>query len=216
MSLLKFLSVFKISDRSLNPQLDRARRRHDRLPTTQSDKFYNLAKNDFKQAQTIARQRYYQLGQMLRAVIEEHYSLAEQYVISSIITRAIDRLASKVRIFPDIDFENIWYTDYYDLITLARDMGFGDETLPHWAEEPNYDNRYLELNLSDLVQILLGFAEEALLEEYQPGADIDKWLEYVFKEALKSRKRLARNLQRQNATLWLSNRTLGMDNWDRN
>ena len=64
MSLLKFLSVFKISERSLNPQLDRARRRHDRLPTTQSDKFYNLAKNDFKQAQTIARQRYYQLGQM--------------------------------------------------------------------------------------------------------------------------------------------------------
>jgi hypothetical protein len=75
-------------------------------------------------------------------------------------------------------------------------MGLGDRTLPHWPEESNSFNRYLELTTSDLVQIFLGFLEEALLDEYKFGADLDSWVRYLLRETLKSRQRLARERQK--------------------
>ena len=103
-----------------------------------------------------------------------------------------------------MDHRNIWYTDYYDLIELAKDMGFGDDTLPRWPEEQNHSKRYLELTVSDLVQIFLGFSEEALLDEYQFGADVDMWVKYLLRETLKSRRRFARERQKQDEALRFS------------
>ena len=215
MSLLNLLPIF-VSEATHNPQLERARKRHNSLPKSDRDKFYRVAEFNLKQAHNIAQQRYLELGQMLRAMVKEYYSLEEQEQINRIIIRAIDRLASQASIFPDMEYSYIWYTDNYDIIELAKDMGCGDRTLPHWREESNFYNRYLEIAASDLVQILLAFAEEALLDEYQSGADVDKWLEYIFRETLKSRKRFARARKRQNEALWISPQLFGMDldNWE--
>ena len=153
---------------------------------------------------------------MLRAVVKEHYVSAEQNKINQIIISAIDILASKASIFPDMEHEDIWYTDHYDLIELARNMGVGDETLPHWQQESNYYNRYLEVRSSDLVQILLEVAEEALIDGYKSGADINKWFSYVAREALKSRKRISRYRRRQSESLYISYRASNIGDWDKN
>ncbi len=215
MSLFKLLTK-PFSETSHNPQLDRARDQHQKLPKTKYDKFYLMADSNPQQAKNIAQQRYYYLAKMLRAVVKEYYSPAEQNKVSTIVIRVIDRLASKANIFPDMEHPNVWYTDHYDVIELARDMGFGSESLPHWPEETNYYYRYLELTASDLVQILISFAEEALLEEYQSGADVDKWLRYIFREALKSRNRQARDRYKQLEALRVSPEILGLDDRDRN
>ncbi len=210
MLLLKLLSIFS-SETTHNPQLYKARKRHDNLPKTEHDKFYQLANQNYQQARIVAQQRYAELAQMLRAVVKEHYTSAEQNKINSIIIRIIDILASKANIFPDMDYQNVWYTDHYDLIELARNMGVGDETLPHWKDESNLFNRYLEISASDLVQILLDVSEEALIDGYQSGADVDKWFRYIARETLKSRKRLFRYRQKQYRSLYISAKTLGIE-----
>ena len=199
------------SEISHNPQLDRARQRHNKLPKTKHDKFYQLAEHNYREARKIAQDRYTNLAQMLRAVIKEHYTSAEETKINNTVIRIIDILASKANIFPDMDYENVWYTDRYDLIELARNMGVGDETLPHWQTESNSFNRYLEIGSSDLVQILLDIAEEALIDPYQSGADVDRWFSYIARETLKSRRRLSRYRQKQYESLWISTETLGLE-----
>lgn len=215
MLLLKLLPNF-LSKTTHNPQLDKARKRHNNLPKTKHDKFYYLASQDYQQARNIAQHRYSELARMLRAVVKEHYTSAEQNKINSIIICIIDILASKANIFPDMDYENVWYTDRYDLIELARNMGIGDETLPHWQEEPNLYNRYLELCAADLVKILLEISEEGLIEGYQSGADINKWFNYIAREALKSRKRLSRYRQKQSESFYISYKSSGIEDWDKN
>ena len=203
MLLSKLRNLFA-AEATYNPQLDRARTRHQNLPKTEHDKFYNLAHQDYRQACTIAQDRYTVLAQMLRAVVKEHYTSAEQNKINAIIISVIDILASKASIFPDMDYEDVWYTDHYDLIELARNMGVGDETLPHWQEESNAYNRYLELRGSDLVQLLLEVSEEALIDGYQSGANVNRWFSYIAREALKSRKRLSRYRCKQSESLYIS------------
>jgi len=215
MLLSKLMTLFS-PETTYNPQLDRARARHHSLPKTENDKFYFLAHQDYRQACSIAQDRYADLAQTLRAVVKEHYASAEQNKINAIIISAIDILASKASIFPDMDHEDIWYTDHYDLIELARNMGVGDETLPHWEKESNLYNRYLELRGSDLVQILLEVSEEALIEGYQSGADVHKWFSYVAREALKSRKRLSRYRRKQSESLYISCRGSSIGDWDKN
>ena len=197
-----------------NPSLFKARKRHDSLPKTEHDKFCHLANRDYQQARNIAQQRYEDLAQMLRALVREHYISAEKNKINKIIIALIDILASKVNIFPDMDYQGVWYCDHYDLIELARNMGVGDETLPHWKQEPNLHNRYLEISTSDLTKILLEIAEEALIEGYQPGADVNKWFSYVAREALKSRKRLSRYRQKQSETLYICHGSSGKEGWN--
>ncbi|TAE61078.1 MAG: hypothetical protein EAZ76_00965 [Nostocales cyanobacterium] len=194
MSLLKLLQTF-ISG-THNPELDAARIKHDSLPKTEYGKGERLSKDELDKDKQITFQRGYELGQILSAAIKEHYSPPEQQRVIDSLMRAMIYLGNKARIFPDMDYENIWYTDYYDLIELAKDMGLGDDTLPHWPEESNRFNRYLELTTSDLVQIFLGFFEEALLDEYKFGADLDRWVKYLLRETLKSRQRLARERQK--------------------
>jgi len=196
---------------SHNPQLDRARQRHNKLPKTEHDKFYQLSEYNYRQARDIAQDRYTNLAQMLRAVIKEHYTSAEETKVNNTVIRIIDILASKANIFPDMDYENVWYTDRYDLIELARNMGVGDETLPHWHAESNLFNRYLEISSSDLVQMLLDIAEEALIDPYQSGADVDRWFSYIARETLKSRRRLSRYRQKQYESLWVSPKSLGIE-----
>ena len=216
MLLSKFITLFS-SPTTYDPQLDRVRTRHNNLPKTENDKFYNLAHQNYRQACTIAQDRYTDLAQMLRAVVREYYVSAEQNKINQIIISLIDILASKASIFPDMDYEDVWYTDHYDVIELARNMGAGDETLPHWEQESNLHNRYLELRGSDLVQILLEIAEEALIDGYKSGADIDKWFSYIARETLKSRKRISRYRQKQSESLYLSCRGVsGIEDWDKN
>ena len=205
-----------LSENSHNPQLYKARKRHNNLPKTEHDKFCHLANQNYQQACNIAQHRYGELAQMLRAVVKEHYTSAEQNKINNILISIIDILASKANIFPDMNYENVWYTDHYDLIELARNMGVGDETLPHWKKESNLHNRYLELWASDLVQILLEVSEEALIDGYQSGADVNKWFSYIAREALKSRKRLSRYRQRQSEFLYISYRSSGIEGWDKN
>ena len=214
--LLSKLRTLLKSEATHNPQLDRARARHQNLPKTEHDKFYNLAHKDYRQACQIAQERYAKLATMLRAVVKEHYTSAEQSKINAIIISAIDILASKASIFPDMDYEDIWYTDHYDLIELARNMGVGDETLPHWEKESNLYNRYLEIRGSDLVQILLGVAEEALIDGYQSGADVNLWFSYVVRETLKSRKRLSRYRRKQSESMYLSYSGSSIVDWDKN
>lgn len=199
-----------------NLQLNHARARHNNLPKTEHDKFARLANYDYKQARIIAQQRYTELAQMLRAIIKEHYTASEEHKISTIVICLIDILASKANIFPDMEHDHVWYTDHYDLIELARNMGVGDETLPHWQEESNHSHRYLELSISDLVKILLDLSEEALLDPYQAGADIHQWFKYIARETLKSRRRLARYRRQQYESLWISAGTLGIEGWDKN
>lgn len=212
------LNLFKSRTQATthNLQLNYARERHNNLPKTEHDKFVRLANQDYKQARLIAQYRYTELAQMLRAVIKEHYTLAEEHKISTIVICLIDILASKASIFPDMEYGNVWYTDHYDLIELARNMGVGDETLPHWQEESNRSHRYLELSISDLVKILLDLAEEALIEPYQSGADVHHWFRYIARETLKSRKRLARYRQKQHESLWISTGIIGIEGWDKN
>ena len=206
MFLLKFFP--SLISTSHNPQLDRARKRHNNLPKTEHDKFTKLASQDYPAARNIAQDRYTELAQMLRAVIKEHYTSAEENKINTIVIRLIDLLASKANIFPDMDCQNVWYTDHYDLIELARNMGTGDETLPHWSQESNFNNRYLEISGSDLVQMLLDIAEEAIIEPYQSGADVHTWFRCIARETLKSRKRFSRYRQKQYESLWISPQSL--------
>lgn len=210
MLLLKLLPNL-LSETTYNPQLYKARKRHSNLPKTQHDKFYWLANQNYQQARLIAQQRYSELAQMLRAIIKERYTLAEQDKINSTIIQIIDILASQAHIFPDMDYQNVWYLDHYDLIELARNMGIGDETLPHWQEELNKYQRYLEISASDLVQILLDLSEEALLDSYQSGADVDKWFRYIARETLKSRQRLYRYHQKRYEALYISPQNLGIE-----
>lgn len=186
-----------------DPRLNAARENHDDLPKS---KYFNegISKEEIEHDKKTTFQRGFELGQVFKAAIEEHYSSPEQEQVRDNLLKAIIHLATKAKIFPDMDYENIWYTDYYDLIKLAKDMGVGDDTLPHWPEEKNISKRYLELSSSDLFQIFLAFSEEALLDECQFGADIDKWVEYLFRETLKSRRRFARERQKQNDTLYFS------------
>ena len=215
MLLHKLLPNFS-SETNYNPLLFNARKRHNSLPKTEHDKFCYLADRDYQQACNIARQRYEDLAQMLRALVREHYISAEKNKINKIIISLIDILASKANIFPDMDHQGVWYCDHYDLIELARNMGVGDETLPHWQQEPNLHNRYLEISTSDLAKILLEIAEEALIEGYQPGADVNKWFSYIAREALKSRKRLSRYRQKQSEALYISCRSSGTGGWQGN
>ena len=210
MLILKLLPNL-LSETTYNPQLYKARKRHSNLPKTQHDKFYWLANQNYQQARLIAQQRYSELAQMLRAVVKERYTLAEQDKINSTIIQIIDILASQAHIFPDMDYKNVWYLDHYDLIELARNMGIGDETLPHWREELNKYQRYLEISASDLVRILLDLSEEALLDSYQSGADVDKWFRYIARETLKSRQRLCRYHQKRYEALYISPHNLGIE-----
>ena len=194
MSLLKLLQT--LISGTHNPELDAARINHDSLPQSEYFQGEKLSKDQLERDKQISSQKGYQLGQSLRAAIEEHYSAPEQQRVTDSLMKAIVYLGNNARIFPDMDYEDIWYTDYYDLIELAKDMGLGDRTLPHWPEESNSFNRYLELTNSDLVQIFLGFLEEALLDEYKFGADLDSWVRYLLRETLKSRQRLARERQK--------------------
>jgi hypothetical protein len=202
MSLLKLLQT--LISGTHNPEVDAARINHDSLPQSEYFQGEKLSKDQLERDKQITSQRGYQLGQSLRAAIEEHYSAPEQQRVIDNLMKAIVYLGNNARIFPDMDYEDIWYTDYYDLIELAKDMGLGDRTLPHWPEESNSFNRYLELTTSDLVQIFLGFLEEALLDEYKFGADLDSWVRYLLRETLKSRQRLAREEQKQDEALRFS------------
>jgi hypothetical protein len=194
MSLLKLLQT--LISGTHNPELDAARINHDSLPQSEYFQGEKLSKDQLERDKQITFQRGYELGQILRAAIKEHYSPAEEQRVIDSLMKAMVYLGNNARIFPDMDYENIWYTDYYDLIELAKDMGLGDKTLPHWPEESNLLNRYLELTTSDLLQIFLGFLEEALLDEYKFGADLDSWVRYLLRETLKSRQRLARERQK--------------------
>ncbi len=215
--LLSKLTTLFSPQTSYDLQLDHARTRHYNLPKTENDKFYCLAQQNYRQACNISQDRYTKLAQMLRAVVKERYTLAEQNKINQIIISLIDILASKASIFPDMDHQDVWYTDHFDLIELARNMGAGDETLPHWEKESNLYNRYLELRSSDLVQILLEIAEEVIIDGYKSGADVNKWFSYVARETLKSRKRLSRYRQKQSESLYLSCRGVsGIEDWDKN
>jgi hypothetical protein len=190
MSLLKLLQtlIFGIH----NPEFDAARINHDSLPQSEYFQGEKPSKDQLERDKQITFQRAYQLGQSLRAAIEEHYSAPEQQRVTDSLMKVIVYLGNNARIFPDMGSENIWYTDYHDLIELAKDMGLGDKTLPHWPEESNFFNRYLELTNSDLVQIFMGFLEAALLDEYKFGADLDSWVRHLLRETLKSRQSLAR------------------------
>ena len=114
-----------------------------------------------------------------------------------------------------MDYANVWYTDHFDLIELARNMGVGDETLPHWEGEANIHSRYLEINASDLVQMLLDLAEEATIDPYRSGNNVHHWFRYIARETLKSRKRL-RYRQKQSESLWIPRSILGTEGWDKN
>lgn len=215
MFLLKLLRSHS-DETTHNIQLNNARNRHNNLPKTESDKFARLAHQNYQQARLIAQDKYTELAQMLRALIKEHYTAAEEHKINTIVICLIDILASKANIFPDMEYADVWYTDHYDLIELARNMGVGDETLPHWQEESNHSHRYLELSIADLVRMLLDLSEEALLDPYQAGADIHQWFKYIARETLKSRRRLSRYRQKHNESLWISAKTLDIEDWDKN
>jgi hypothetical protein len=202
MSLLDLIQ--RLISGTHNPELDAARRKHDSLPKTEYGEGDQLSKDDIEKDKKTSQKRGYELGQLLKAAIEEHYCSSEQNKVKDSLLKAMKYLASKARIFPDMDNSNIWYTDYYDLIELAKDMGLGDDNLPHWPEESNHLKRYLELESSDLIQIFLGFLEEALIEEYKFGADLDSWVKYLFRETLKSRQRFARERQKQDEALLFS------------
>ncbi|MEL6442386.1 MAG: hypothetical protein AAFQ80_24460 [Cyanobacteria bacterium J06621_8] len=205
MSLLQLLPK-RWFPNAYNPALSKARKKHNSLPKSEHDKFFYLAHINYQQARNIAQQRYTNMAQILRAIIKEHYTLAEQNQVNEIIIFLIDILASKANIFPDMEYANIWYTDHYDLIELAKNMGVGDATLPHWSKELNLHHRYLEITASDLVRILLEIAEEALLEGYQSDADVEGWFSYNAREALKTRKRIARHRQKQSESWFIAYR----------
>jgi hypothetical protein len=74
-------------------------------------------------------------------------------------------LGKSVRLFPDMDTVDIWYTDYYDLIQCSEKLGLGDPRLPHWPEEPNIHYKYLELSKNELVNMFLSVMDAILDKE---------------------------------------------------
>ncbi len=56
-------------------------------------------------------------------------------------------------IIPDMDYNDIWYTSDFRLITLCHTLNIGDVTLPHWAENDNKDSKYIELTREELATI---------------------------------------------------------------
>jgi len=157
------MSNFKFS-KSHNPELDAARIQHDSLPKTEYGKGKRLSKEKLEQDKKKSYEKSYRLGQLLYSAVQEHYSYLEQAKFLDSLIKVITHLGDNARIFPDMDYDDIWYTDYYDLIELAKDMGLGDYTLPHWPEESNPFHRYLELTTSDLVQITLIFVKETVID----------------------------------------------------
>jgi len=206
MSLFELFNRF--SSQPINPELEAARNQHEALPKTDFCNNSRLSPLKILRDSLKTRAFGFKLGQVLNAAIQEHYPLEEQQQVRESLVNAVSYLGEKARIFPDMDDSNILYTDYFDLIELARDMGFGDESLPHWPEEPNIHKRYLELTVAEFTQMLLGFSEEALLEEYQFGASQDGWIRYVLRETLKSRKRIARAERKREESLFFSPSTL--------
>lgn len=191
----------RLSEQPVNPELENARNKHEALP--QTDFFKNSRLSAWEIAVDTLKTKAFgaKLGRSLNATIQEHYPLDEQEPVRESLLNALSYLATNARIFPDMDDSNILYTDYFDLIELAKDMGLGDESLPHWPEEPNVHKRYLELTIAEFLQMLLGFSEEALLEEFQFGASQDAWIRYVLRETLKTRKRLERARRKQEESL---------------
>jgi hypothetical protein len=65
------------------------------------------------------------------------------------------KIIKEVRLFPDVDTYDIWYTDHFDIIQYAKLLELGDISLSHWPEEENQNGRYLELTKEELVKILM-------------------------------------------------------------
>ena len=57
------------------------------------------------------------------------------------------------QVFPDIDYEDVWYIKNTDLIYWHNSMGFGNSTLPHWPEEDNKSGKYLEVTREELAVV---------------------------------------------------------------
>ncbi|MBG0742541.1 MAG: hypothetical protein IV298_03475 [Cylindrospermopsis raciborskii KL1] len=184
-----------------NPELEAVREKHNNLPKSKYFDQTNVSEEEFIHDLTESVDRATKLGLVFRAAIEEHYTTEERNKVLEVILRCISYLAENCRIFPDVDYEDVWYTDYYDLIQLAEDMGLGDYTLPHWPEEKNISRRYLELSVSDLVQIFLAFLEESIIEEYSFKNNTADFVSYLFRETLKTRRRVKRQKDKQNQSI---------------
>ena len=67
--------------------------------------------------------------------------------------------------------------------------------------EQNISRRYLELTVSDLVQIFLAFLEESIIEEYSFKDNTEEFTNYLLRETLKTRRRIRRQKDRESQTI---------------
>ncbi len=200
-SMSIFDLIQNLMSKPKNPELDKVRQQHDNLPTSKYFDDTNISDEVFLHDYKESVERGHELALVFVATIQEHYTRDEIEKVTEDIVRCVSYLIGNCRMFPDVDYKDIWYTDYYDLIQLAQDMRLGDYSLPHWPEEQNISRRYLELTVSDLVQIFLAFLEESIIEEYSFEDNTEEFTNYLLRETLKTRRRVRRQKDRESQTI---------------
>ncbi len=186
-----------MTDRYVSQNHDSNRRRHQNLPESP---FFNRdsPKGKSERDRGITREQFTRLGKNLGAVILKSYPDGRAADIAGVIAEILVAYinTNPTLLFPDMDFEDVWYTDDYDIIEAAKAMGLGDETLSHWPEESNPHRRYLELSTDEVVQIWMSIVPDILVGNPPIEMEIDihiqrllrqkrqNWVEWIIEPGL--------------------------------
>jgi hypothetical protein len=158
-----FLNLFDQAIKS--PFNKKARAEHDTKPQStffekKPDKVSDPLKRDRDGEITFRQAK--RLGEALVEAIEKSDYPRE---LAKDLHKFVLKLGKEARLFPDMDTDDIWYTDYYDLIQCAEKLGLGDPRLPNWPEESNVHYKYLELSKNELVGMFLSVMNAMLDKE---------------------------------------------------
>lgn len=139
---MRFFEVLLRSTANLSTsELKAARLQHDNLPRTTYGQGEEHPPSRVRSDFEITLDRVFALIRLVHLLTAEHCPPKQLYRTRKAILGALVYLIGNARLFPDMDDPQVWYTDYYDLIVAAKALGIGDDTLPHWPEEPIQTHR---------------------------------------------------------------------------
>lgn len=164
-------------------ELKAARLQHDNLPKTTYGQGEEHPPSRVRSDFEITLDRVFALIRLVHLLTAEHCSPRQLYRTRKAMLGALLYLIGNARLFPDMDDPQIWYTDYYDLIVAAKALGMGDDTLPHWPEEPNEFKRYLEITTSDLARLFICFIQGEVTQGQKNS--IKTWLTTKLRQMFK-------------------------------
>lgn len=104
---------------------------------------------DGEKTKVAAEKLGYRIMELIRAEVEpENYpELLQSF------TKMLLEDGNSAFIFPDMDYETIWYTRKPELISICNALGIGDARLTHWTEEDNNSGEYLEVTQEELATV---------------------------------------------------------------